>query len=82
MVLGIMVSRSLLLLIGGVTGADERLVESKLLEWLRSGTMSWCGGRDGLLLECDSGNYCWCTKEGRGFDRLIKGGVALAKIRC
>jgi hypothetical protein len=35
--LGIMVSQSMFLLIGGVADADERLVESMLLEWLRSG---------------------------------------------
>jgi hypothetical protein len=39
--LGIMVSQSMSLLIGDVADADERLVESKLLEWLRSGAASW-----------------------------------------
>jgi hypothetical protein len=32
--LGIMVSQSMPLLAGGVADAGERLVESKLLEWL------------------------------------------------
>jgi hypothetical protein len=49
-------SRSLL--IGGVADADERLVESKLLEWLRSGAASWCGGRGGLLLKCGDIDCC------------------------
>jgi hypothetical protein len=47
--LGIMVFQSMLLLVGGVADADKRLVESKLLKWLRSGATSWCGGRDGLF---------------------------------
>jgi hypothetical protein len=50
--LGIIISQSIPLLVGGVAGANERLVESKLFEWLQSGAMSWHGGRDGLLLEC------------------------------
>jgi hypothetical protein len=53
----IMVSQSMSLLIVGVVDADERLVESKLLEWLRSGAASWCGGRGRLLLECGD-IYC------------------------
>jgi hypothetical protein len=77
MVLGIMVSRSLLLLVGGVAGANERLGVSKQLERLRSSATSWRGGEDGLLVECDGGNYCW-SEEGRGFSRLFKGRVALA----
>jgi hypothetical protein len=35
------------LLIGGVADADERLVESKLLEWLQSSTASWHDNRMG-----------------------------------
>jgi hypothetical protein len=38
MLLEIMVSQSIPLLVGGDVDAGERLVESKLLEWLRSGT--------------------------------------------
>jgi hypothetical protein len=43
MVLIIMISESLILLVGGVADADERLVESKQLEWLRSGAASGMG---------------------------------------
>jgi hypothetical protein len=50
--LGIMVSHFMPLLVGGVADASERLVDSKLLEWLRSGAVSRHGGRFGLLLEC------------------------------
>jgi hypothetical protein len=50
--LRIMGSQFMSILIGGVADTDKRLVESKLLEWLPSGTVSWRGGRDGLLLEC------------------------------
>jgi hypothetical protein len=38
--LGVMVGQMLMVLLGGVTDAGERLVESKLLEWLRSGVAS------------------------------------------
>jgi hypothetical protein len=38
--LGIMVSKSMPLLVGGVANAVEKLVKSKLLEWLRSGAAS------------------------------------------
>jgi hypothetical protein len=58
MVLGIMVSRSLLLLVGGAASTDERLVEPKQLEWLQSGAASWRGGGDGILSECGGGNCC------------------------
>jgi hypothetical protein len=38
--LGIMVSQSMSLFVGGVANTDESLVESKLLEWLQSGVAS------------------------------------------
>jgi hypothetical protein len=44
------------LLVGGVADAGERLVESKLLEWFRSGVVPWCSDRDWLLLVCDGQN--------------------------
>jgi hypothetical protein len=47
-----MVSQSMPLLVGGVADAGERLVESKLLEWLQSGTTPWHGDMDELFLEC------------------------------
>jgi hypothetical protein len=75
--LGIMVSQSMPLLAGGVADTGERLVESKLLEWLRSGAASWCGGRDGLLLECSVLDCCVFAEDGGRSGRL-KGGVALA----
>jgi hypothetical protein len=75
--LGIMVSQSILLLVGGVADTGERLVESKLLEWLRSGAASWVGDRDMLLLECGGLHYCLFAEDGGGFHRL-KGEVALA----
>ena len=49
---GIMVGQPMLLLVGGVAGASERLVESKLLERLGSDVASWRDGGDELLLEC------------------------------
>ena len=64
------------LLIGGVDGADERLMDSKLLEHLRSDVASWHGGRDGLHLKCGGVDYCRSAEDGAGSDRL-KGGVAL-----
>jgi hypothetical protein len=75
--LGIMVSQSMSLLIGGVADADERLVESKLLEWLQSGAASWCDSRGGLLLECGDIDCCVFAEDGGGSGRL-KGGVAMA----
>jgi hypothetical protein len=45
-------------------------VESKLLEWLRSGAASWCGGRDGLLLECGDLDCCVFAEDGGGSDRI------------
>jgi hypothetical protein len=65
------------LLVGGVVDARERLVESKLLEWLQSGAMSWRDGRDGLLLECGDLDCCVFVEDGGGSGRL-KGDVALA----
>jgi hypothetical protein len=61
------------LLVGGDAGTDERFVEPKLLEWLRSGIASWRGGRDVLLLECGSLDCCMLAEEGGGSGRL-KGG--------
>jgi hypothetical protein len=55
----------------------ERLVESKLLEWLQSGAASWHTSRDGLLLECSDLGCCMFAEHGGGSGRL-KGGVALA----
>jgi hypothetical protein len=75
--LGIMVSQSMLLLVGGVADVGERLVESKKLEWLRSGAASWRGARDGLLLERGGFDYCVVVEDGGGSGRL-KGGVVLA----
>jgi hypothetical protein len=75
--LGIMVSQSMSLLVGGVADASERLVESKLLEWLRSDDVSSRGGRDGLLLEYgDLDSYVF-VQDGGGSGRL-NGGMALA----
>jgi hypothetical protein len=72
----IMVSQPMLLLVGGDTGAGERFVEPKLLEWFRSSAASWRGGRVGLLLECGRLDYCMFVEDGAGFGRL-KGGMAL-----
>jgi hypothetical protein len=48
------------LLVGGAVDASKRLIESKLLEWLRfANVLSWRGSGEGLLLECD-GLDCWC----------------------
>jgi hypothetical protein len=52
-------------------------VESKLLEWLRSGAVSWRGDRDMLLLECGGLHCCLFAEDGGGSHRL-KGEVALA----
>jgi hypothetical protein len=75
--LEIMVFQSMPLLVGGVADAGERLVESKLLEWLRSSVASWCGDRDGLLLEC-GGLGCYVFAEDGGGSGRLNGGVALA----
>lgn len=76
--LGIMVFQPVLLLVRGVAGADERLVESKLFERLRSGVTSWRDGGDGLLLECGGDDCCGYAEDGGGSGRLLKGGLALA----
>jgi hypothetical protein len=73
---GIMVSQPMLLLIGDDAGVGERFVEPKLLEWFRSGVVSWHGGRDMLLLECCWVDCCVFMEDGVGFGRL-KDGVAL-----
>jgi hypothetical protein len=64
------------LLAGGVADAGERIVESKLLEWFRSGAMPWCSGRDRLLLVCGGSDCCVFAEDGGGFD-CLKGGMAL-----
>jgi hypothetical protein len=74
---GIIVSQPMLLFVGGDTGADERFVEPKLLEWLRSGVALWRGGGDRLLLECGGLDCCVFAEDDGGSGRL-KGGVALA----
>jgi hypothetical protein len=75
--LGIMVSQSMSLLVGGVADADERLVESKLLEWFRSGAVPWCSDRDRLLLVCGGFDCCVFAEDG-GRSGCLKGGMALA----
>jgi hypothetical protein len=75
--LGIMVSQSMPLLVGGVADVGERLVESKVLECPQSGAASWRGNRDGLLLECGGLDCCVFAEDGGGSGRLY-GGVALA----
>jgi hypothetical protein len=75
--LEIMVFQSMSMFVGGVADANERLVESKLLEWLQFGVVSWHGGRDGLLLERDDLDSYMFVKDGGGSGRL-KGGVVLA----
>jgi hypothetical protein len=62
--LGIMVSQSMFLLVGGVADVDERLVESKLLEWFRSSVVPWCSDRDRLLLVCGGFDCCMFAKDG------------------
>ena len=56
--------------------ADEKFVESKLLEQLRSSVASWCSG-DESLLECSGMDRCGSAEHGGGSGHL-KGGVALA----
>jgi hypothetical protein len=75
--LGIMVSQSMFLLVGGVADVDERLMESKLLEWFRSGNMSWCSDRDRLLLVCGGFDCCIFAEDG-GRSGCVKGRMALA----
>jgi hypothetical protein len=76
--LEILVSRSMSLLGGGVADDGGSLVESKQLEWFRSATPSWCGGRDGLLLE-HGGFECCVFAEDAGESGRLKGGVVLAQ---
>ena len=52
--LGIMVFQPMLLLVGGVAGPGERLVDSKLLEQFQSDIACWRGGGDGMFLKCSS----------------------------
>lgn len=54
----IMVSQSVLLLGGGLASNDERVVESKPLERLRSAIANCRGGGDGLFLECGGNDSC------------------------
>jgi hypothetical protein len=75
--LGIMVSQSMPLLVGGVADVGKRLVESKLLKWLQCGAVSWCGDKDKLLLEC-GGLDCFLFVEDGGGSGRLKGKVALA----
>jgi hypothetical protein len=77
----IMVSQSMSLVNRRVVDADERLVESKLLEWLRFGVASWRGGKDWPLLEC-GGLNCGMFVEHGGRSDSLKGGVTLVRIRC
>ena len=71
------VSPPLLLLVGGLAGAGERLVELQLLEKLRFGAAAACGGAGGLLVE-DGGDGCLGFEEdGGGFGRW-SGGMALS----
>jgi hypothetical protein len=75
--LGIMVSQSMSLLAGGVADAGERLVESKLLEWFRSGVVPWCSDKDRLLLVCGDFDCRVFAKDGGG-SVCLKGKMALA----
>jgi hypothetical protein len=70
MFLGIMVSQSMPLLVGGVVNAEKTLVESKLLEWLQSGAASRRGNMDRLLLECSGLDCCLFVEDGGGSGRL------------
>ena len=54
----IMVPQPMLLLVGCVAGAAERLVESELLERLRSDVAPWRGGGHEFLLECGGVDCC------------------------
>jgi hypothetical protein len=75
--LGIMVSQSMPLLAEGVADADERLIESKLLEWLQSTAVSQRGDKGRLLLECGGLDCCLFVEDG-GESGCPKGEVALA----
>jgi hypothetical protein len=65
------------LLAGGVADASERLMESKLLEWLWFGAASWRGVRDGLFLKCGDLD-CYVFAEDGGESGRWKGRVTLA----
>jgi hypothetical protein len=67
----------MLLLVGGNAGADERFVDPKLLEWLRSSVAPWRASGGRLLLECSGLDCCVFVKDG-GRSSRPKGGVALA----
>jgi hypothetical protein len=73
--LGIMISQSMPLLIGGIVDASERFVESKLLEWLQSGCVvaaeMGCSWSVAIL----NATCLWETVEDPA---RLKGGVALA----
>jgi hypothetical protein len=72
-----MVFQPMLLLVGGDTGAGERFVEPKLLEWFWFGVASGRGGRVGPLLECGRLDCCVFVEDSTRSGRL-KGRVALA----
>jgi hypothetical protein len=74
--LRIMVSQSIPLLVGGVADTGERLVESKLLEWLRFDAVSWHGDIYEFFLEGDDLDCCVIAEDDGG-----SGGVALARVR-
>ena len=77
--IGIIIFQPMLLLVGGVVGTCERLVESKMLGRLRSGAVPW---RDGLLLEGDGDDCYEHAEDGGGSNRLVKGEFAWPWIRC
>jgi hypothetical protein len=54
------------LLAGGVADANERLVESKLVVWLRSATTSWRGSMNRLFLEWGGLDCCVLAKNDGG----------------
>jgi hypothetical protein len=72
-----MVSQSMPLLAGGVADAGERLIESKLLEWLQSSAVSQLGDKGRLLLECGGLDCCLFVEDGGG-SGCPKGEVVLA----
>jgi hypothetical protein len=75
--LGIMASQFMSLLDEGVADTGERLVKSKLLKWLRSGTASWRGGKDELLVKCVGFDYCVVTAGGSSATRC---GLSLDQV--
>ena len=78
MLVGLIVFQPILLHVRSVSGVGGTLVESKLLEQFQSDVASKRDGGKGLLLEYGSADYCESAKDGGGFGRLLKGGVALA----